>query len=221
MAMQAQGIKLRRASTVTVDSSDSTGMTLSANKIECSGVIDFEELGFTTAMRLSISGGDDTGYYPIRAVAATIIDVYGTLTAQTTNLVLTGYSMESIGEVTDFTGPGGAAAVIDLTGLQSTAKEKLMGLRDEGQLTLNVNFNATDAGQVGLRSDRADRRKGLYDMVFTDITPSASVIPSNCWFQGYCLNYNISGAVDQKVAAAITLEIDGPVVMATHMTVTT
>jgi len=114
-----------------------------------------------------------------------------------------------IGEVTDFTGPGGAAAVIDITHLQSTAKEKLMGLRDEGQVTLNVSFNATDAGQVALRTDRANRAKKKGAIKFSDATTSFAS------FDAYCLNFSISGAVDQKVNAAITLEIDGPVAWTT------
>lgn len=114
-----------------------------------------------------------------------------------------------IGEITDFTGPGGAAAVIDITHLLSTAKEKLMGLRDEGQLSFNVNFNATDAGQEALRTDRAARNKKNGSIKFTDETTSF------WYFDAYCLNYSIAGAVDQKVSAAITLEIDGPITEST------
>ena len=117
---------------------------------------------------------------------------------------------QSIGEVNDFTGPGGAAAVIDITHLQSTAKEKLMGLRDEGQLTLNINYNATDTGQVALKADRASRSKRSAALKFAD---SATSFIS---FDAYCLNFSISGAVDQKVAAAVTLEIDGPVTWSTR-----
>jgi len=73
-----------------------------------------------------------------------------------------------IGEVTDFTGPGGAAAVIDITHLGSTAKEKMIGLRDEGQLSMTMNFVATDAGQITFISDRAARTKRTYVLKFND-----------------------------------------------------
>ncbi len=45
-----------------------------------------------------------------------------------------------VGDVTDFSGPGGQASVIDITNLNSTAKEKLVGLRDEGQVSLSLNM---------------------------------------------------------------------------------
>ena len=41
-------------------------------------------------------------------------------------------SFETIPNVVSFQGPGGQAQVIDVTNLSSTAKEKRMGLRDEG-----------------------------------------------------------------------------------------
>ena len=44
-----------------------------------------------------------------------------------------------IGQVTGFSGPSMTAAVIDVTALNSTAKEKLIGIYDGGQVTLNVN----------------------------------------------------------------------------------
>jgi len=42
----------------------------------------------------------------------------------------------AISEIKTFTGPGGSATVIDVTDLSSAAKEKRMGLADEGQLSL-------------------------------------------------------------------------------------
>jgi len=118
-------------------------------------------------------------------------------------------SAQEIGEVKDFSGPGGGAAVIDVTHLQSTAKEKLIGLRDEGQLTMSVNFNATDVGQIALKSDRATRTKRKALIKFNDAATNCAV------FDAYCLLYQVTGAVDDSIAASITLEIDGAV---THTT---
>ena len=41
-------------------------------------------------------------------------------------------AFETIPNIVSFQGPGGQAQVIDVTNLSSTAKEKRMGLRDEG-----------------------------------------------------------------------------------------
>ena len=45
-------------------------------------------------------------------------------------------TFETIPNVVSFQGPGGQASVIDVTNLASTSKEKRVGLRDEGQLSL-------------------------------------------------------------------------------------
>lgn len=126
---------------------------------------------------------------------------WSTSTAQST--------AQEIGEVTDFTGPGGAAAIIDITHLQSTAKEKLVGLRDEGQLSLSLNFNATQVGQVALRADRATRTKRKVVIKFSDTATNAAV------FDGYCQQFSITGSVDNKVAANCVIEIDGAVTYTT------
>ena len=115
----------------------------------------------------------------------------------------------AIGEVTGFSGPGGNAAVIDVTYLLSTAKEKLIGLRDEGQLSLDLNFSATDSGQLALRTDRAARTKKSATIKFTD--PATSV----ALFDAYCLGFSISGTLDDKITANAVIEITGPVTWST------
>jgi hypothetical protein len=111
----------------------------------------------------------------------------------------------SLGEVTDFTGPGGAAAIIDVTHLASTAKDKLIGLRDEGQLSMTLNFNATNTGQVAFIADRAARTKRCYVLKFS----SSDAVPHEVKFKGYPMQFSISGAVDAKVVANAVIEITG------------
>ena len=53
-------------------------------------------------------------------------------------------TFEVIPNVVSFQGPGGQAAVIDVTNLASASKEKRVGLRDEGQLTLTMHYNPDD-----------------------------------------------------------------------------
>jgi hypothetical protein len=122
------------------------------------------------------------------------------------NLVRSTLATAKIGEISDFTGPGGAAAVIDVTHLGSTAKEKLIGLRDEGQLSFSLNFNATDVGQVLFIADRAARTKRTYVLKFS----SSDAVPHEVLFQGYPMQFSIAGAVDNKVTANAVIEITGP-----------
>ena len=110
-----------------------------------------------------------------------------------------------VGEVTDFTGPGGSAAVIDVTHLKSTAKEKRMGLPDEGQFTFNVNLVPLDNGQRHAFKSRADRRLTNFRLTLTDSPATVLTFP------GFVLEFSLSGAVDDKIPAAITIEISGAV----------
>jgi hypothetical protein len=108
-----------------------------------------------------------------------------------------------VNEVTDFNGPGGAAAIIDISQLQSTAKEKLIGLRDEGQLSLTLNYNATDAGQVALIADRATRSRRKALIKLNDSVTHAIA------FDAFCMQFAVQGAVDNKIVANAALEITG------------
>lgn len=108
-----------------------------------------------------------------------------------------------IGEVTDWDGPGGSATMYETTHLQSTAKEKKIGLMDEGQLTLSINWEPTDTGQRAARDARAARTEKSFRLTYTD--------NSTATFNGYVMGMSSSGGVDNKVSGSITIEISGPV----------
>ena len=109
----------------------------------------------------------------------------------------------TIPEIKDFSGPGGQAAVIDVTSLSSTGKEKRMGLQDEGQLSFNVFYVPDDAQHAALRAARASRAKRGFKLTFTDAT---------IWsFDAYVTSFSVSGAVDGVIEAAVTLEITGAI----------
>lgn len=111
----------------------------------------------------------------------------------------------SISNITGFSGPGGAAAVIDVTNLASTAHEKKMGLPDEGQFSLDINYDPDDASHIALRAARAARTRCEFRVTYTDNTPDIDT------FFGYVLGFALQGAVDDVVKASVTIEIDGPV----------
>ena len=70
-------------------------------------------------------------------------------------------SFSNIGNVTDFSGPGGQATVIDVSNLDSTFREKIMGLPDEGQFTFNINLDPDNATHQTLR----DKAKSILDKI--------------------------------------------------------
>lgn len=71
-----------------------------------------------------------------------------------------------IGGVTDFTPDGGTASVIDITELDSDAKEKRQGLQDFGNYSLSYNSDDTDAGQLALIAARASQAVAVFKTVY-------------------------------------------------------
>ena len=108
-----------------------------------------------------------------------------------------------IGEVTDWDGPGGSATMYETTHLRSEAKEKKIGLMDEGQLTLSINWEPSDTGQKAARDARAARTEKSFRLTYTD--------NSKATFDGYVIGMSSSGGVDNKVSGSITIEISGSV----------
>ena len=108
-----------------------------------------------------------------------------------------------IPEVVSFSGPGGAGQVIDITNLASTAIEKIMGLPDEGQFSFDLNLHPDDTGQLACRAARLARSKKGFRLTYSNGT-------IDTW-DAYVLGFQSSGAVDDKVSASVTLEIDGAI----------
>lgn len=109
--------------------------------------------------------------------------------------------------IASISGPGGQAAVIDVSDLQSSAKEKRVGLTDSGQVTLEGSFIPNDAVQTRVHNAWKNREKWGYQITFTD-SPASTFT-----FDAYVLGFVTSLGVDAKVALTVTLEIDGAVTL--------
>ena len=110
-----------------------------------------------------------------------------------------------VGEVVSFSGPSLTAAVIDVTNLVSTAKEKLIGVYDGGQITLSVNWNCSaDDGQKRMRESLIARTKGHMVLALNGGAGTQKV-----GAKGYISGMNITGAVDNKISGDYTLAISG------------
>lgn len=111
----------------------------------------------------------------------------------------------AIPEVVSFNGPGGAGQVIDVTDLDSLAMEKIMGLPDEGQLTIEVNYLPANAQHAALRTARGAQTLTPMKIVFTDAGATE-------WtFNAYITGFTVSGGVNAPLKASVTLEITGAI----------
>lgn len=99
---------------------------------------------------------------------------------------------------------GGSAAVIDTTDFDSTAKEKSMGLPDEGQCSIGMIFLPKDAGQLAMRAARGTRAATKFRITLSDGTKYE--------FTAYVLTFERTGEQDDVVKASSSLEISGSVV---------
>jgi hypothetical protein len=117
-----------------------------------------------------------------------------------------GPTYASIQEIKTFSGPNGSATVIDVTDLSSSAKEKRLGLPDEGQLSFTINYIPKNTQHALLRTNRDARTLTPFKMIFTDGSPKST------WtFNAYIQGFAVSGAVDGVVEANVTLEISGAI----------
>jgi hypothetical protein len=114
----------------------------------------------------------------------------------------------NIAEIRSFNGPGGTATVIDATTLSSAGKEKVLGLMDEGNISLEMNFNPGDAGQIQLRADRAAQTRRNYRITFSDEDETTAT------FQAFVSQYTVAGGVDALTTLAVTLEITNAITWA-------
>ena len=109
----------------------------------------------------------------------------------------------NVPETKDINFRTGSAAVIDVTDLSSTAREKRMGLADEGQLGVTFNRIFGDDGQASMQTARADRELRHIKLTYSDGSVDS--------FTAYVLEFSTSFAVDDVLQGSATFEISGAV----------
>lgn len=115
----------------------------------------------------------------------------------------------AVGQVVSITDlRGGNATVIDVSNLASTRKEKRMGLPDEGQISLTLQYDPDDTQQTLLETKRDGRLLSNFQVALADSPPTTFT------FQGYVLTFGLGIAVDDVVMGSVTVEITGAVTKA-------
>jgi hypothetical protein len=112
-------------------------------------------------------------------------------------------SYTQVKELVSFTAFDGEAAEIDITNLDSTAKERLMGLQDWGRLSGEFNYVRGDAGQAIMLTAKRDRTKRAFKFQLSD--------DYYYEFEGFVMNAPISGGVDAKTDRSFSILITGDV----------
>ena len=133
------------------------------------------------------------------------------ITAQGTTLSIDtaisgGPTYTPIKNIKSFSGFDGSSSEIDVTNLSSTAKEYRLGLEDNGQFTLELDRDFSDAGQTALLAARDSQAAKEFKLLLPN--------GENAVFTAYVKKFGIGGGVDQVVNGSVDLRISGPVVWA-------
>lgn len=145
-----------------------------------------------------------TGQVSVAAVTANTfavnVDTTG-LTLTFTSATATPATFTTIGNAKSFQGIDGTANEIDVTNMQSAAKEVRLGLPDSGQFTIEVDQDTTDAGQIAVRASQLAQTLKQYKITFA----SGAVLT----FSAYCKKFSTSAGIDQVIKGSIALRITG------------
>lgn len=110
-----------------------------------------------------------------------------------------------IPEIRSIGGPDGTAPTIDVTDLDSTAKEYLLGLKDEGSFSLDIMYIPANTVHASLRSAWSLRTKKSFRMTFVDTGTTV-------WeFDGYVTGFSEKLGVDAVLEATVGIKITGAI----------
>ncbi len=141
---------------------------------------------------------------PTATGATVAIDSSGFASAGTTGTA-TPQTFSKVGNVQNFTPDGGTANVIDVSNMDSTAKEKRQGLQDMGNYALTYDTDDTDVGQLALIVARTAQAVKTFKQVY----PGGLLV--RAW-QGFVQKVTEPDAgVDKVLRSSATIVVTGPI----------
>ena len=217
-ARGSQGILLRRESSVagtpaTLSATDISQVVLNNTVSRAAGFA-----AFSTGMRLLIRTSNSSNVYTIRTTAAAVLTLREPVTALAAGgtVIMTGWAMQEIGQIVSFNGPNLTAAVIDVTNLKSTAKEKLISVYDGGQVSLSVLYDHDASGLNMHDACIRDMQARTHRQFDIQVVGTSTAKTQSIFFGGYISGVNITGAVDNALKADIVIALASGVNFSTN-----
>lgn len=112
----------------------------------------------------------------------------------------------AIGEVSNINGPNLTRSVIEASDLDSTWAEKLVGIKDGGQVTLDLLCDPADTGGDALRTAYHDGLLRSFEIALSD-SPATTFA-----FDAYVTDLGQSIPFNDKIQRSITITVSGAVV---------
>lgn len=136
-------------------------------------------------------------------------DGTGTITARTVTPTASGTNgteiFSTVAEVKNLSGPNMAAAVIDVTNMdsQNNTREFITSLVDPGEMSFTLNFLPGNVGQQDIINDLKNRTRRNYQLVWTDSA-------NTTWnFAGLVTSFQPSSATEESLMASVTIKVTG------------
>jgi hypothetical protein len=111
----------------------------------------------------------------------------------------------TIAEVKSFDGPSSSAGTIDVSSFDSRMVEKIQALADGGELSLDLNFVGSDAGQQELYQLHVNGRKRNYRVVFNDHDDTPTILA----LEASVSSFKPSGATNAAYQLSVGLTVSG------------
>lgn len=112
-------------------------------------------------------------------------------------------SYTAVKNIKTYSGFDGSASEIDVTNLDSEAKEFRIGLEDNGQFTIELDRDFSDFGQIALLAARDSQASKNFKLTLSN--------GENAKFIGFVKKFSLNGGVDQVVKGSVDIRISGPV----------
>lgn len=209
MAIKSQGAKLSVSTaaagtkTITAITNANPAQVTSATHgytqgqiITITGVVGMPAINPTGGFGVFVVDTPATNTFNLKGIDSTLYGTYvsgGLASLQT---------MVDVGAGTNLTGFDGSSSEIDVTNLQSTAKEYLIGLQDFGNVALSIWNVPGDAGQARLRSLKASAASAAFAITLSDLSVAA--------FAAFVKQFTFdAGGPDNAVKASCALRVTG------------
>lgn len=205
-AISAQG------SVIAIGTGSGAAKTITGIALGSPTIITSAAHGFSNGDVVTLAGltGVDAGLLngqtvSVRNVTTNTFAVYIDTTGKTITAAgtATPITFTNVVNVKTFTGFDGAASEIDITNLDSVAKEYKLGLVDAGNFSFEIDYDNTNAAHVALRSKQSSGVLTSFKLTL----PNTNVIT----FSAYVKKFSLAGGVDAVARTSVDLRISGPV----------
>ncbi|MDQ5942492.1 MAG: hypothetical protein QG572_1307 [Pseudomonadota bacterium] len=177
-------------------------VTSSAHGLSNGDVVTIASVVGTMATAINVAGW--VVLYKTTNTFAIALDTTGlTYTSGGTATPVTYTAIGNIKTIGDF--ESGSASEIDVTNLASTAKEKRLGLVDNGGFSLGIHHSNADAGQAAMQARRLDGAAVNMKIILpSGTTPTAS-------FSALVKKFSKNAAVDGVVEGTADVTVNGAI----------